>query len=1037
MADDLSIRIGADASQARAEINSFADDADKAMQRVGAAADKATTKLQASLDKLTRSVDPAAAAASRMASGQDTLNKAQAAGLITSDEQQRLMGLLSQKVAETTTRIEMSSREVTSFAKALAEGRLGEAGTAFSRIALGAGALASPLGAAITLVAAFGAAFVKAGMDSEAALNRIKAALVTSGNAAGQTPDSALGLATQLDRNTRLSYRGAEDALTALIGSGKVGPGQLYGAAALVPDLAAGPAGSENSATQMLVSLLADPAKSAKQLADNFNLLDDAQRRHVEDLTAEGRVSQAQQAIIDALSGRFKGLADKTEQMGGIFDRVSKAVSDAWAWAGKIGRPETPDQQIGDLDKQLTQRRGRNGNLVYSSGGDIEGMIQKRIELEYGQYQASRSASDKSVSDAADQLIESATSVAAGFDTVAIRADGVSKNISKFEDALAAELAKPDADPRTVATLRRGLAVAQTVAANPLDPVQAEIARLQSQASIAGAPIGQRGTLSAQASIEQQLAGNLNSGAMTADEANAVAGAQRSASLASLLQPGRDLITNTNEQASAEQALAKAFDEGTAAAERQKITNEAHAAWLKDANVDEKAYAAALLNTARAAGQLTSAEALLSATQQAENAKRIAAAGGTPGAQEAAARLNQALQATQQQRDLAMTPQQAAAAQGMTSQIYGQLTSADASSRDARSAAYDTGQQQRLQELQLELQLMGQTAQARATELADLQTRNQLIAEGYAENTQAFADELAKRTAINEQIAQTDSLIKETEKDNKNWQTTAKQFTDTLAHGLEQGIESGKSLRQTLSAIFKDLANEVLQLGVFNPIENWLSGMLPGAGTTQQPTLFGGGGAPFSALFGGNSPFGSLFGSLLGAGGSSYAGMSGIPLSALEPGGYASGGGGAFAGLGDAASSGGGISDWLSGLFADGGIMTSRGRVPLRRYAGGGIATTAQLAMFGEGSVPEAYVPVPSGKIPVQLNGSGGMNVHMYFEGGVDESRVSQMVEKGIRAAAPGIQAAAVRTARVASVADVYRGARSGGLFAAALAGAG
>ena len=58
--------------------------------------------------------------------------------------------------------------------------------------------------------------------------------------------------------------------------------------------------------------------------------------------------------------------------------------------------------------------------------------------------------------------------------------------------------------------------------------------------------------------------------------------------------------------------------------------------------------------------------------------------------------------------------------------------------------------------------------------------------------------------------------------------------------------------------------------------------------------------------------------------------------------------------------------------------MTSRGPVPLRKYSGGGIATSPQLALFGEGSVPEAYVPVPSGRIPVELRGGGargGMTV--------------------------------------------------------------
>jgi len=56
--------------------------------------------------------------------------------------------------------------------------------------------------------------------------------------------------------------------------------------------------------------------------------------------------------------------------------------------------------------------------------------------------------------------------------------------------------------------------------------------------------------------------------------------------------------------------------------------------------------------------------------------------------------------------------------------------------------------------------------------------------------------------------------------------------------------------------------------------------------------------------------------------------------------------------------------------FADGGIMTSRGPLPLRRYAAGGIADSPQLAMFGEGRMPEAYVPLPDGRsIPVAMRG--------------------------------------------------------------------
>jgi len=56
--------------------------------------------------------------------------------------------------------------------------------------------------------------------------------------------------------------------------------------------------------------------------------------------------------------------------------------------------------------------------------------------------------------------------------------------------------------------------------------------------------------------------------------------------------------------------------------------------------------------------------------------------------------------------------------------------------------------------------------------------------------------------------------------------------------------------------------------------------------------------------------------------------------------------------------------------FADGGVMTSAGPMALRTYASGGIANSPQLALFGEGSKPEAYVPLPDGRsIPVTMSG--------------------------------------------------------------------
>ena len=78
--------------------------------------------------------------------------------------------------------------------------------------------------------------------------------------------------------------------------------------------------------------------------------------------------------------------------------------------------------------------------------------------------------------------------------------------------------------------------------------------------------------------------------------------------------------------------------------------------------------------------------------------------------------------------------------------------------------------------------------------------------------------------------------------------------------------------------------------------------------------------------------------------------------------------------------------------FANGGIMTGGGPMPLRTYAGGGVANSPQMAVFGEGSMPEAYVPLPDGRsIPVTMKGGGGGGVviNIKNEGAADGYQAS------------------------------------------------
>lgn len=74
--------------------------------------------------------------------------------------------------------------------------------------------------------------------------------------------------------------------------------------------------------------------------------------------------------------------------------------------------------------------------------------------------------------------------------------------------------------------------------------------------------------------------------------------------------------------------------------------------------------------------------------------------------------------------------------------------------------------------------------------------------------------------------------------------------------------------------------------------------------------------------------------------------------------------------------------------FANGGVMTANGPLQLQTYSRGGIANSPQLALYGEGRRPEAYVPLPDGRtIPVTMRGGGGGNavnttINVNVEGG-------------------------------------------------------
>jgi tape measure domain-containing protein len=147
----------------------------------------------------------------------------------------------------------------------------------------------------------------------------------------------------------------------------------------------------------------------------------------------------------------------------------------------------------------------------------------------------------------------------------------------------------------------------------------------------------------------------------------------------------------------------------------------------------------------------------------------------------------------------------------------------------------------------------------------------------------------------------------------------AKELGLTFASAFEDAVIGGKNLSQVLKGLLQDVLRLITRQLITNPLMNAVSGALG----SILPSAFGGGG--------GYTPLPDFV--------PAYAGA--VPN-------------------------------------ANGNIMTSSGAMPLNTYSSGGVATQPQLAVFGEGRMNEAYVPLPDGRsIPVSMKGGGGSNVEI------------------------------------------------------------
>ena len=218
-----------------------------------------------------------------------------------------------------------------------------------------------------SIIAAMGAVAFAAykGRDE---FDKFNDTLALTGNYAGISAHKFIQMSTDLAKATNMTVGSARDALSAVVGSGKFAENALGSVTQAVLQYAQIAGVDAATAADKLMSGLDGSASGAKSLNQQMNFLTLAQYKQIEALEKAGKQQEAAKIAADALNTQ---LARQRRELGTLekaWQSIKNTVSDFWDLLKSIGRPETTDQVIAGLDKQISavQSKMQSGDSPFA-----------------------------------------------------------------------------------------------------------------------------------------------------------------------------------------------------------------------------------------------------------------------------------------------------------------------------------------------------------------------------------------------------------------------------------------------------------------------------------------------------------------------------------------------------------------------------------------------------------------------------------------------------------------------------------------------
>lgn len=169
-----------------------------------------------------------------------------------------------------------------------------------------------------------------------ASIREVSIALLTNEDRLGASGNAYLRHASQIAEAADLSEREGRQVVGAMIAAGVASEEAMADAAAAARGFAVATGQSAGDAAVELAGKMKDPAKAARELAEQFNLLDEKTLRQIESSQRSGDMLGAQKTLAEALEGKFAGLADETSGWARAFEDLANWASNAWDASGKF-----------------------------------------------------------------------------------------------------------------------------------------------------------------------------------------------------------------------------------------------------------------------------------------------------------------------------------------------------------------------------------------------------------------------------------------------------------------------------------------------------------------------------------------------------------------------------------------------------------------------------------------------------------------------------------------------------------------------------